>query len=495
MKGSLGRLVACLSDEAVEVNNWLIDCINRNVSPPNPVGPNDVHIRAMFVVSDEVNSFGGCFPRTELQRMTDLIVDSPVMVGHRKDRLPIGRIFFAKQVERSGGHWVKAYFYWLKSAEGAVSLAENLDGGVYKECSVGFTFGLPECSVCGEDIRTCSHQPFESYDLEGQSVKCHYNYRKIERVLETSLVYRGAVKNTAVTKELAAESAEPPGVNDTVASDHLLQDLDQFSPDESILAVPYYDGPWVRLTLDGRRASVTRLDGGAVGPFASLDVGAQHPEPIDWYGQLVAYRGKERLGTRELERFLQTGKGAARRIDLKLLPQNNAQIPSLVADLPLDVSLFRHVCVLPAVLDEAGQTLKTKMGVRVWSADKGPNKEAGFRYQPRSRPTGSHGRYRILVDNTDHACFEIQENGSTRHLRIRHFHMGRLGKGARFVADSVESLAPGARTFGSGEITQMNTIGETCHLKLEGFLAGRFSLRPCRLQGKRRLLFYRAIDS
>jgi hypothetical protein len=76
---------------------------------------------------------------------------------------------------------------------------ENIDGGIYKECSIGFTFALPECSICGDDIRTCEHEPMGTY---GDDQTCHFNYRKIERVLETSLVYRGAIPETGVTREL-----------------------------------------------------------------------------------------------------------------------------------------------------------------------------------------------------------------------------------------------------------------------------------------------------
>lgn len=88
MKGNYGRITARLVESAEPASTTLISLINKNVNPPNPVTASDVHVRAMFVVSDEVNSFGGRFDIDEHERLARLLIDSPVMVGHRKE---IGR--------------------------------------------------------------------------------------------------------------------------------------------------------------------------------------------------------------------------------------------------------------------------------------------------------------------------------------------------------------------------------------------------------------------
>ena len=93
----------------------------------------------MYIVSDEVNSYGGRFPAEEHDRLAALLVDSPVMVGHRKDSLPIGRNFHAVTVEKGGRPWVRSYFYWLNSAEGAETLRENIDKGVVTDAVGNFT--------------------------------------------------------------------------------------------------------------------------------------------------------------------------------------------------------------------------------------------------------------------------------------------------------------------------------------------------------------------
>jgi hypothetical protein len=185
-----------------EISDELVFLINSRIKPPQPVSKEDIFIRTMFLVSDQVNSYGGRFPLEELQRLATLVIDSPVMVGHTKEKLPIARNFKAEVVQRNGQNWVKVWFYWLRSSRDALSLKENIDHGIYKECSLGFVFEFPECSICGQDMRKCSHVPFKTYETQDGEKEAYFNYRNIVRVLETSLVYRGAVPNTSMSDEL-----------------------------------------------------------------------------------------------------------------------------------------------------------------------------------------------------------------------------------------------------------------------------------------------------
>lgn len=176
MTTSLGRVTAHLAEPGEVIPPEFADLINVNIQPPTQVTVDDVYVRAMYIVSDQVNSFGGRFPYDEHERLARLLVDSPVLVGHRRDRLPVGRNFHAVMVERHHRPWVKSYFYWLRSADGAEQLRDNIDGGIYKECSIAFTFHLPECSVCGKDIRRCEHEPFEEYQRGG--IRCCGRYHR-----------------------------------------------------------------------------------------------------------------------------------------------------------------------------------------------------------------------------------------------------------------------------------------------------------------------------
>jgi hypothetical protein len=204
MEELLGKIEARLQENSTEeeIPDELIFLINSRINPPKPVTKKDVYVRTMFLVSDEVNSYGGRFPKEELPKIAELVIDSPVIVGHTKERLPIARNFKAELVERDGKNWVKVWFYWLKNSTDALSLKENIDHGIYKECSLGFVFEFPECSICGEDMRRCQHIPFKTYSTEDGGKEAFFNYRNITKVLETSLVYRGAVPNTSMSDEL-----------------------------------------------------------------------------------------------------------------------------------------------------------------------------------------------------------------------------------------------------------------------------------------------------
>ncbi len=169
--------------------------INDRIKPPTPLSLAEVHVRAMRVVSDVVNDHGGRFPREEHQRLCDLLVDSPVMIGHDHSSLPVARNFAARCIDEGEHSWVEVWFYWRRG-DGALhdQLAADIDAGVVKEGSIGFEFDLPRCSICADDIRTCEHIPGFDYD----GVTAHYEYRNIQRVLETSLVYRGATPGTRI---------------------------------------------------------------------------------------------------------------------------------------------------------------------------------------------------------------------------------------------------------------------------------------------------------
>jgi len=203
MEYLLGNLEAKLLEKEEIPSDELVFLINSRINPPVPVKKDDIFIRAMFLISDQVNSYGGCFPSDEHENIAKLLIDSPVLVGHTKDKLPIARNFKAELVKKDGAHWVKVWFYWLKESPSSLPLKENIDHGIYKECSIGFSFEFPECSICGEDMRRCQHIPFKTYPgADGQLTQAHFNYRKINKVLETSLVYRGALPNTSITNDL-----------------------------------------------------------------------------------------------------------------------------------------------------------------------------------------------------------------------------------------------------------------------------------------------------
>lgn len=196
----IGQLSLDTPDERLA---FLIDEINRVIRPPRAASSESVNIRAMYIVNDLINSHGGRFQREDLTRISGLLADTPVLVGHNRADIPLARTFYAELEERDGTQWIKSYFYWPKSTDSQPDeLLRKIDSGVLKECSISFVYGYPECSVCGEDFRRCNH---EIKELSADSNRPHFIYRDIQQVLETSLVYKGSVRGTHITDKLSID--------------------------------------------------------------------------------------------------------------------------------------------------------------------------------------------------------------------------------------------------------------------------------------------------
>lgn len=334
MKELIGKITASLACEEQSGRDDLIAVLNANIKPPEPIDSSMVYIRALFIVSDQVNSYGGRFPAEDHNHLARLLVDSPVLVGHRKDSLPIARNFHAERVVRDGVNWIKVYFYWLKNAEGGENLRHNIDGGIYKEGSISFVFGLPECTICGRDIRDCPHQPFVQYKTPTGMVKASFNYRRIEKVLETSLVYRGSVENTSIEKALAFDlHREKSNASALTAVKYPIRKIIwnhvDLGPDDEYLVFPAYESIPVLISVKGHRAQIHSNSGRVIKllQWHKDIVSLTWPEGdyvLD--ARLIGYRGKERQPLAEVTGLLHGDKSAVTRLALKicdLLIQDN----------------------------------------------------------------------------------------------------------------------------------------------------------------------------
>ncbi|MCP4633445.1 MAG: hypothetical protein GY855_11010 [candidate division Zixibacteria bacterium] len=205
----------------------LIGKANRTTGDSTPITPENSYIRTMYIASDKINAHGGCFPVEELRKLTLLIPNSPVLVGHRRDSLPIARNFHADLIrDKDGVNWVRSYFYWMKNVDGALTMQSNIDSGIYSECSLCFSYTFPECSVCGDDIRRCPHTPHQPYTTQdGSTIPVFYYYRGVTKVLEISIVYRGANPDTKITKPEKTSETSQNYLSITALSTHGLYDI------------------------------------------------------------------------------------------------------------------------------------------------------------------------------------------------------------------------------------------------------------------------------
>lgn len=183
--------------------------VNRTIAPRRRLGPGEIHVKAIYLISDARNAFGGRVPADELERLRDFCLNVPVLIGHQKQTLPVGRTFRTELVRKAEATWLKVWFYWLRDG-GGDKLRSEIDGGIVSEASISFAFGTPECERCGKDFRFCPHDSRSDHSAG-------FLYRDIGRVLEISLVYRGAVPGTRIV-DAQNPVEEYSGVKEAVAS-------------------------------------------------------------------------------------------------------------------------------------------------------------------------------------------------------------------------------------------------------------------------------------
>lgn len=170
---------------------------NLTNPPPVPVNNNDVYVRKCRLAGDAIDAGFGRFRTEDLPLLLEKVQGAPALVGHRKDTLGIAR-FFGGEVKEdpvSKISYIIPKFYWMRGHSAAEDLRVCIDGGIYSEGSIGFTFKTPTCSICGEDIRKCEHFPGQTYN----DSLCYMFYDDILKVTEGSFVYRGAQPGTGFT--------------------------------------------------------------------------------------------------------------------------------------------------------------------------------------------------------------------------------------------------------------------------------------------------------
>lgn len=178
---SLRARTADASDDAD-----MLAAINRFAL--RPLALDDVAVFTLDLCNNQIDRHHSRFPDEELETINHLIVGRPLMERHDlRGSLPRG-IFFRSQLHRDGAHLsVRPEVYVLRTRDNE-DFIRNIEGGVYRETSIGFAFRTPECSICGKHIDTCGHVPGRDYD--GHT--CHFLLREVVDVLEGSVVACGS---------------------------------------------------------------------------------------------------------------------------------------------------------------------------------------------------------------------------------------------------------------------------------------------------------------
>lgn len=204
---SAGELPGQASESGAEsgAGDATLEAINRYTL--RPVTREAVAVFGLELCNDQIDKHFSRFPVEELETINRLTPGRPLLERHDlRGTLPRG-MFFRSEIKTDGqdAHPTVSVCpdVFVLRTEGNRDFIANIEGGVYRETSIGFSFLLPECSVCGKDIRTCDHIPGRAYKGE----QCHFVMRQVVEVIEGSVVAAGSQGTKFVSAERALEAA------------------------------------------------------------------------------------------------------------------------------------------------------------------------------------------------------------------------------------------------------------------------------------------------
>ena len=179
-----------------------LELINRYTV--SPVEAKDIYKFAVILCDNEIDRDCERFDTKALKKAAELFKGATGIFDHSgsaKDQS--ARIYDTEVItdsERitSAGEpytYVKAFAYMPRTEKNA-ALIEEIETGIRKETSVGLSVKSKICSVCGGDIRQCSHIKGRFYDGK----LCHAVLTEPDDAYEWSFVAVPAQKAAGVTK-------------------------------------------------------------------------------------------------------------------------------------------------------------------------------------------------------------------------------------------------------------------------------------------------------
>jgi len=184
------REVSTQDEDLREINKYAL----------KPQTREDVAIFRLDLVNNKVDRHFSRFPEQELKQISKMIKGKPLMELHQTHMRQARGVFFRSQLAygstraASGEQTISVRpDVYIPRIYSNRDFIENINAGVYRGTSIGFQFDYPECSICGEDMRSCSHMPGSDYEVarsagRKQAETCHYIMHDVSDVFEGSIV-------------------------------------------------------------------------------------------------------------------------------------------------------------------------------------------------------------------------------------------------------------------------------------------------------------------
>lgn len=131
------------------------------------VASNESHF---FIVGEAIHATTTANMHTylaeELEASAGTLVGVPVMVDHGKTSESVaGKVLVSTWEDRAGLDGTVSYVARVRKSH---PVSEAVRVGDISTVSIGATAEHIECSVCGEDMRTCAHHIGQSYEMDGE---------------------------------------------------------------------------------------------------------------------------------------------------------------------------------------------------------------------------------------------------------------------------------------------------------------------------------------
>lgn len=132
--------------------------------------PEEVYTFSVKLCDNEVDRDGERFDREALVKLAELFVGKSGLFDHtwsaegQTARIYKTEVVDGEEMTAAGDRYCycKGWAYMLRSEKNAELIAE-IEGGIKKEVSVGCAAARSVCSICGNDIGTCTHERGEHY--------------------------------------------------------------------------------------------------------------------------------------------------------------------------------------------------------------------------------------------------------------------------------------------------------------------------------------------
>lgn len=213
------NLKAYVSTKSIEdITDEDMDLINKHTR--RELTADEVYIYPIVLCDNEVDRDYEYFTKKDLEILANLFIGKTFIQDHSWSsgnqhsrifktevvKVPSKIVEGNSKLKGKPYYQLKAWAYTVK--KGHENLIEDIEAGILKEVSVGFSISDLECDICGNsfyDGINCQHWPGRSYKVNGKDLTCYLHMKEPKEAFEVSFVAVPAQPAAGVVKGVKLE--------------------------------------------------------------------------------------------------------------------------------------------------------------------------------------------------------------------------------------------------------------------------------------------------